>query len=126
MFIIRSYAWWYFKGWGVFIDKVKSFFAAISDFFSMNSLIRTLFKPFRQISAGTAGATASLELKFHMFIDRLVSRIIGFFSRLILLIVGCIVLVLSGFFGFILIVLWPFIPLAPIIGLFVSALGVVL
>lgn len=124
MFIIRSYTWWYFKGWSVFIGKVKSFFTAISDFFSMNSLIRTLFKPFRQISADTAGATASLDLKFHMFVDRLVSRIIGFFSRLILLIVGCIVLVLSGFFGLILIILWPFIPLAPIIGLFVSALGV--
>lgn len=124
MFIVKSYTWWYLKGWSVFINKIKSFFSSIADFFSMNSLIRTLFKPFRQISADSAEAGSSLDLKFHMFVDRLVSRIIGFFSRFFILIVGCIVLILSGIFSLILIILWPFIPLAPIIGLCLSIAGV--
>ena len=126
MFIVKSYSWWYQKGWGIFINKIKNFFSSIADFFSMNSLIRTLFKPFRQISADSAEASASLDLKFHMFMDRLVSRIIGFFSRLFLLIVGCVILVVSGTFGLILIVLWPFIPVVPIVGLFLTVLGVVI
>jgi hypothetical protein len=124
MFILKSYAWWYTQGWGIFIGKVKNFFSTIIDFFSMNSLIRTLFKPFRQISADTAKADSSLDLKFHMFIDRLVSRTVGFFSRFILLLIGCVILILSGVFSLALIILWPFLPLAPFAGIILTVLGV--
>ncbi len=92
----------------------------------MNSLIRTLFKPFRQISADTAKASSSLDLKFHMLIDRLVSRSVGFVSRLILLLAGCIILILSGLLSLILIILWPFIPLTPIIGITLTVSGVII
>ena len=126
MFIVKSYTWWYLKGWNVFIDKIKNFFSSIIDFFSMNSLIRTLFKPFRQISADTARSDSSLDLKFHMFLDRLVSRAVGFISRLFLLLIGCIILILSGVFSLILIILWPFIPLLPLAGIILSFSGVTL
>ena len=99
-------------------------FSSLTDFFSMNSLIRTLFKPFRQISADTASADSSLDLKFHMFLDRLVSRIVGFFSRLILLITGCIIIILGGIISLVLIVMWPFIPLIPIAGIILTITGV--
>ena len=92
----------------------------------MNSLIRTLFKPFRQISADTASSDSSLDFKFHMFIDRLVSRIVGFFSRLFLLIIGCIIIILGGAVSLVLIILWPFIPLTPIAGIVLSLMGVTL
>ena len=126
MFIVKSFTWWYISGWGVFISKVKDAFLSLTDFFSMNSLIRTLFKPFRQISAGTASADSSLDLKFHMFTDRLISRIVGFFSRLFLLIVGCIIIILGGIVSLALIILWPFIPLTPIAGIILTVMGVTL
>ena len=98
----------------------------IVDFFSMGSLIRTLFQPFRQISAAAASADSSLELKFHMFIDRLVSRVVGFFSRLILLIVGSIIIILGSIFSLLALILWPVIPLAPVAGIILTIIGVTL
>ena len=124
MLILKSFTWWYISGWSVFIGKVKNMFSSLTDFFSMNSLIRTLFKPFRQISADTASADSSLDLKFHMFLDRLVSRIVGFFSRLILLITGCIIIILGGIISLVLIIMWPFIPLIPIAGIVLTITGV--
>ena len=80
MAITEMFFWWYSRGWQVFISKARTSLTSITDFFSMSSLVRTLFKPYRQISAETASSSASLDLKFHMFLDRLVSRFIGFLS----------------------------------------------
>ena len=126
MAIFESYIWWYTKGWRIFISRVRAFLLSITDFFSMSSLIRTLFKPFRQISANSASTSPALDLKFQMFIDRLVSRIVGFASRIVLLIVGSVILVLSSVISLVIIILWPFIPLAPIIGIVLAVSGVIL
>ena len=92
----------------------------------MDSLFRTLFKPFRQISAESASANSSIDLKFQMFLDRLISRTVGFFSRLILILVGVILMICGGVLGLVLIVLWPIIPLLPIGGILLTILGVIL
>ena len=126
MAITEMYLWWYSSGWKVLLNKIHNFFTNITDFFSIGSLLRTLFKPFRQISAESAKDGASLDLKFHMFIDRLISRIIGFFSRLILILTGIIVITLGSTLSLILLILWPFIPLAPIAGIILSVIGVTL
>ena len=120
MAIAQMFVWWYSRGWQVFIDKLRTTLTNILDFFSMGSLVRTLFKPFRQISAETASSSSSLDLKFHMFIDRLVSRIVGFFSRLIILLAGSVIILLGGIFSLMLIILWPIVPLLPIVGLVLS------
>ena len=124
MAITEMFFWWYVSGWNVFIKKVFNWFSSVADFFSMDSLIRTLFKPYRQISAESASDSASLDLKFHLFLDRLISRIIGFLSRLVLLIAGTILIILSGIASLLLIILWPIIPLLPIIGIILSVVGV--
>lgn len=126
MAILEMLTWWYAHGWSIFIRKLRIFLANITDFFSMDSLIRTLFKPYRQISAGSANANSSLDLKFHMFLDRLVSRFIGFFSRLILLITGTIIIIVGGVSSLVLILLWPVIPLVPIAGIVLTVVGVTL
>ncbi len=126
MAITEMILWWYSSGWKVFIGKLKTNLSSITDFFSMSSLLRTLFKPYRQISAESASEHASLDIKFHMFLDRLISRFVGFFSRLTLLIVGLIIIVIGGLISLILIILWPFIPLIPIAGIVLTMLGVVL
>lgn len=114
--------WWYGTGWRIFLQKIRNTFSRTADFFSMSSLVRTLFKPFRQISAESASTNASLDLKFHMFLDRLVSRFIGFFSRIILLIVGTIIIIIGSILGLIILILWPLLPLAPIIGIILTIL----
>lgn len=118
--------WWYAHGWAIFIKKLGNWLSSVTDFFSMDSLLRTLFKPYRQISAESAGESASLDLKFHMFLDRLISRLIGFFSRLVLLIIGIVLIILGGLFSLILIILWPIIPLLPIVGIVLSIMGVLI
>lgn len=124
MAIAEMFTWWYLHGWSVFIHKLRSILANITDFFSMDSLIRTLFQPFRQISAGSAHADSSLDLKFHMFIDRLVSRLIGFTTRLILLIAGVLIIIVGSIVSLFLIIIWPLIPLAPIAGIILAISGV--
>ena len=126
MAIAEMFLWWYSHGWSVFIQKLKNFLGNITDFFSMGDLVRTLFQPFRQISAASASAESSLDLKFHMFIDRLVSRIVGFFSRLILLFAGTVIIVLGCILSLALLILWPVIPFAPIIGIILCFTGVTL
>lgn len=126
MAIAEMVLWWYTSGWGVFIRKLRGFLSSVMDFFSMDSLVRTLFKPFRQISAEAASEHASLDMRFHMFLDRLVSRIIGFFSRLILLITGLALIVLGGVLSLALIILWPVLPLAPVAGIVLAVIGVTL
>lgn len=124
MVIAEIFYWWYASGWNVFIKKIHGWFSGIIDFFSMGSLIRTLFKPYRQISAETAGTDSSLDLKFHMFLDRLISRIVGFFTRLVLLIVGLFFIIVGGGLCLVLVVIWPLIPFLPIIGISLSIIGV--
>ena len=125
MAIAEMFFWWYAEGWRVFISRAKNWFGSVTDFFSMDSLIRTLFKPYRQISAATT-SSGSLDLRFHMFLDRLISRCIGFVSRLILLLVGCLIMLFGGLFCFILIVLWPFLPFLPVAGLILGIMGITL
>lgn len=124
MAIAEMILWWYSRGWRTFISKARGCLSSITDFFSMDSLIRTLFKPFRQISAETASGSASLDTKFHMFIDRLVSRFIGFISRILLLFAGTVVIIVGGIGSLALIILWPVIPLLPIAGIVLSVIGV--
>lgn len=126
MAISEMIIWWYAKGWSVFIQKLRTFLTNTIDFFSMDSLLRTLFQPYRQISAATANADSSLDLKFHMFIDRLVSRAVGFVTRLFLLFFGLGIIVVGGLTSLILIIIWPLIPLLPIVGIVLGLTGVAL
>ena len=126
MAITEMFFWWYSRGWQTFIAKARNSLTSITDFFSMSSLIRTLFKPYRQISAESASGTASLDVKFHMFIDRLVSRFIGFISRLVLLLAGTFIIIIGGIACLILIILWPLIPLLPIAGIILAITGVII
>lgn len=123
MIITELLSWWFTSGWGTFFEKLKNNFSNLADFFSMSSLIQTLFQPYRQISAGATSGDASLELKFHAFTDRLVSRCIGFFTRLILLILGLVIMFISGLVGLVILIIWPIIPLLPIAGIILTLTG---
>lgn len=95
--------------------------ASIADFFSIDLLIKTLFAPFRQISAGKVDG--SLNVKFQAFVDRLFSRIIGAIMRTFMIILGSVSLMLSLLVTALLLLFWPIVPLLPVAGVALSIIG---
>lgn len=118
MIIFDLLSWWYLEGWRGFgrslIEKIRG---ALS-FFSIGALIRTLFAPFRQISVGDSGAA------FQVFIDRLVSRLVGAVVRIFLMIVGIICFVIEVVLSLVLMLAWPLVPVLPIICIVLTFMGV--
>lgn len=113
-------SWWYGSGW---IERVKIIRERISrtiDYFSIQLLIKTLFSPFRQISAGKV--SGPIAVKWRAFIDRSVSRVIGAFIRTFIILAGCVTILLYCLVGALTLVIWAIIPLLPFVGivLFIS------
>ena len=83
-----------------------------ADFFSIGSLTRTLFAPFRQISAHAG------------FLDRLISRCVGAVTRFFIIIFGIIAISVEAILGLLLVIVWPAIPLLPIGCVVLTMMGV--
>lgn len=114
--------WWYVRGWA----WVASYFFAVKskdvvNFFSMKDLLRTLFAPYRQTFAGKVNGGVGDKLRG--FVDRSVSRVIGFIVRFALLIAGLVTLLLTTLFGVICTLLWPIVPVLPVLGLILAFVG---
>lgn len=115
--------WWYLQGWGIFLGKIKTSFRNTADFFSFDTLVKTLFAPFRQISAGNSGAI-SLDAKMRAALDKLFSRIIGFIVRFFLLLVGGIAIIIQAVLALVMLIVWPLMPILPVIGIVLMIIGV--
>jgi hypothetical protein len=112
MLIVGLLSWWYGAGWWQRILAVKDRIVGLYDYFSIDLLLKTLFAPFRQISAGNVRGPLSVQLQ--AWLDRLISRMIGGIVRIVVVVVGVFVLVCSIAAGLIVIAVWPLIPLVPI------------
>ena len=121
MFLVGILSWWYGKGLSSRVRIVKDRLRASVDFFSVDLLISTLFAPFRQISAGDVAGPIGVQLR--AFFDRLLSRFIGAFVRIFMIIFGLIAMSLQIVFGVIVLIFWLIIPLLPIIGLIMWVIG---
>ena len=86
MFIAGMISWWYSVGWKRAAVDVWESIERLYDTFSLGLLLKTLFAPWRQISAGKVRGPIGVQLR--AFFDRLVSRIIGGFIRIITLLIG--------------------------------------
>ena len=116
--------WWYSGGFKFFVEKLFEKLRNTADFFSILDLLRTLFSPFRQISAGTTSSLA-LDVRFRAFLDRLFSRFFGAFIRIFITLIGIVVLTIQFILSLVLIILCPFLPLAPLGCLFLYFNGVI-
>lgn len=96
--------------------------SATLEFFSVGQLLSTLFAPFRQISAN-GGTDGSLGSAMRAFIDKLISRIIGSIVRLATILVGSFVIMFQVVYSFIILALWWFVPVMPIAGAVLFAIG---
>jgi hypothetical protein len=121
MFLVGMISWWYGRGWQVQFGRVKARLAATIQFFSIGQLFSTLFSPFRQISAGTT--KGSLGTVMRALVDQLISRVIGAIVRLFTIIAGVIALFVQFVVEVIVLIFWLFLPLFPIAGLIMFAIG---
>ena len=111
MLAFEFFSWWYGRGWRDAAKRVSKRLAGVSEAFSVSTLLRTLFLPWRRIVT-TPGK--GLDEHMRAALDNAVSRFIGLLVRLLALIAAAFMLFLFGLLGGLEIILWPFAPLAAI------------
>lgn len=121
MFLVGIISWWYGVGWRGQLVRVRERLAATASFFSIGQLFATLFAPFRQISAG--GESGSLAVQLRAFFDKTLSRVIGAIVRTFTIIAGLLLMLFQLIFEGIILVIWLILPLAPVIGVILFAIG---
>lgn len=114
MLIVGIISWWYGRGWGQRVVKLRDGLAGVMDYFSIDLLLKTMFSPYRQISAGRV--QGPLGVQMHAFFDRLISRLIGAMIRIFMIIIGAVAIALYAVFGILALALWAIVPLMPVIG----------
>lgn len=115
------FSWWYGAGWKLQAKKQRDRLANLMDFFSIELLAKSLFAPFRQISAGRVRGPIGLKLR--AFADRLVSRVIGAVVRTIIILIGVVSLLIMTVVSGVLLLVWAVVPLLPVIGIVLAITG---
>jgi hypothetical protein len=121
MFLVGLLSWWYGDGFIARIHLIVNRLNRIGDFFSVSILAKTLFSPYKQISAGQK--LDASETKFEVLIDKIISRLIGFFARMSLIIIGCLAMAFECLFGVAVIIFWLIAPIVPVAGLIMYVIG---
>lgn len=121
MFIVGLLSWWYGEGWRQRIFIIRDRLASIVDYFSIDLLLKTLFAPYRQISAGSVNGP--IGVRWRAFVDQLISRCIGAIMRTILILVGGLTILLFSIVGLLVLILWGIVPLLPFMGIAMTTIG---
>ena len=121
MFIVGILSWWYGAGLMARIASVQARIASIMDYFSIDLLLRSIFSPFKQISAGSVSGPVGVKLR--ALLDRIFSRVIGAVVRLMLIVVGVIGIMLTVLLGVILVASWLVVPALPFVGIILTLIG---
>ena len=124
MAITNFFFWWYTSGWAFFSRRSIERCVHISEYFSIPDLLKTLFRPFRQISANERGK--GLQGALYALLDQVISRFVGFLARTFIILAGLICFILSFSLTITAMIIWPLLPIAPIIGFVLSIMGVML
>lgn len=122
MFLVGLISWWYGRGWIEQWRRIGARFMRTIEFFSIGQLVATFYAPFRQISANV-GSDGSVGGAFRSFIDQLISRIIGSFVRGLTIILGIVTIILQAVYEVIIMLAWWVVPLLPMIGAVMFAIG---
>lgn len=93
----------------------------MTEFFSIGQLAKTLFSPFRQISAGKVSGPVGVQLR--AFVDQLISRAIGGVVRFFVILFGLIAIVGTALVQFIVVLFWLLMPLVFVGGFIMAVIG---
>lgn len=121
MLLLGLVQWWYGDGWRERARIVNGQLAGTMDYFSIELLLKTLFSPFRQISAGKVDGP--LGVKMRAVADKLISRMIGALVRLVILCIGVVTIALQAIIGIIVLLGWAAVPVLPVVGLVLMVIG---
>lgn len=120
MLISSFFIWWYGDGWKHVIKSIGNRSIAIAASFSMSTLVRTWFAPWKRIINYSGD---SFDDKIKALADNLFSRAVGFVVRSLVLFAGLVTIILVALISFIEIIVWPLLPVMVPIALI---LGIVL
>jgi hypothetical protein len=121
MMVLALLSWWYTAGWARLANRAGERISSMLETFSVSLLLRTLFNPFRQIDAG--GVRGPLDVQMRAWFDRSFSRLFGAAVRSFFILMGLGAAFFIGILGLVELVLWPFVPLLPLIGAAAAATG---
>lgn len=121
MFIVGMLSWWYGAGWRQRLLAAREHIATTYDYFSIDLLLRTLFSPFRQISAGSVRGPLGVQMR--AWFDRLISRTIGFIVRVLTIVIGSVTIALAGVLHVLGLLAWAVLPALPLVGLVLFLTG---
>ncbi len=105
---VRFWLWYYGEALLTIWQIITSYSLSVIDTFSLPTLVTTLFDPWKRDVVG--GKNLPLNMRIQMFFWNQSSRLIGFFVRSLILIIGSIFLVLAfivGFFGLAFWIIFP-------------------
>ncbi len=88
--------------------------SSVANFYSVGTLLKTMFSPWRQI-VSTTRADQGVDAKFQAFLDNIISRFVGFFVRLFVLIAAVVFVTLTILANLVLLIIWPVAPVLPLI-----------
>ena len=114
--------WWYGAGWLDITQRIGHRVVAVMQLFSVSILLSTLLSPWKRIISPPG---KSIDQIFRGMIDNLVSRTVGFFVRAVVLMIATALTVISTVVGFVMVVLWPVLPIAVIVCLVMGIAGIV-
>jgi hypothetical protein len=120
MIALAFFSWWYGRGWNDTAHSMGRRIDALHRAFSVRLLLKTLFSPWRRIITNPG---ASMEEHVKALGDNIVSRFIGFFVRLLVLIGALIATILVILLTVIEVIAWPLLPPAIIACLILGAIG---
>lgn len=122
MVIILALRWWYSAGWlWAWRRSVNERLQWCLETFSMPALVRTWFSPFKQTYS--RAQSGSIDLKVQAAVDNLISRIIGTLARTFILLAGLVCMVGSIASGLLIVLLWPIVPLLPLVSIVLFSVG---
>jgi hypothetical protein len=119
MIVVLMLGWWYGAGWKWVAGGISRQLGTIAETFSVKILIRTWLSPWKQIHT-----TGNIRNFFSVAADNAVSRMVGFTVRTFMLLTALIFSIFTLFFGGLLVVTWPLLPLLVLIMPIVGLLGI--
>jgi len=112
MLAVDFVQWWYGRGYQAAFRAVGRRIIRIVRLFSLPLLVQTLGAPWRRITTPRGG---SLGERFQALLDNLISRVVGFCVRCIVILAGLGAITAIAVVGAALLVAWPFLPILGII-----------
>lgn len=102
-------AWHYTQGVKDLFNIFKTFVWFVPSFFSVDTLLKTLFSPFQRLSENYRGGL-DIEDFMSVLIVNVVMRLVGFFARSVIIFFGIFTFLFTIIFGIFSIFVWLLLP----------------